>query len=155
MDDALEETETSANDTIVKEQIGAKPIGRIVPKTIVATLPSMANAGAAVEVPCYRERLDEIHSRLEQNRSLALLYVDATNLAAVEHDYGAAIYDQVRAILTNLVLDMRGVETRQDDLVTVSESYGDTFLIFLSKKREERLSATVTSRRWRTASMNI
>ena len=138
MDDALEETETSANDTVVKEQIGAKPIGRIVPKMIVATLPSMTNAGAAVEVPCYRERLDEIHSRLEQNRSLALLYVDATNLAAVEHDYGAAIYDQVRAILTNLVLDMRGVETRQDDLVTVSESYGDTFLVFLSKKREER-----------------
>ena len=75
---------------------------------------------------------------LVDNRSLALLYVDASNLAAVEHDYGAAIYEQVRAILTNLILDMRGVETRRDDLVTVKETHGDTFLIFLSKKREER-----------------
>jgi len=138
MDDALEETEMPAKDTVVSEQITANPIGRIVPKTIVASLPAMANAGAAVDVPCYRDRLEDIHSRLEENRSLALLYVDATNLEAVEHDYGAAIYEQVRAILTNLVLEMKGVETRKDDLVTVNESYGDTFLIFLSKKREER-----------------
>ena len=138
MDDALKETKTPANDTADTEPSAATPIGRIVPKTIVAALPSMANVGAAVEVLCYRECLEEIHSRLEESRSLALLYVDATNLEAVEHDYGAAIYDQVRAILTNLVLDMKGVETRRDDLVTVNESYGDTFLIFLSKGREER-----------------
>ena len=138
MDDALKETKTPANDTADTEPSAATPIGRIVPKTIVAALPSMANVGGAVEVLCYRECLEEIHSRLEENRSLALLYVDATNLEAVEHDYGAAIYDQVRAILTNLVLDMKGVETRRDDLVTVNESYGDTFLIFLSKGREER-----------------
>ena len=131
MDDALNETEAAA-------AAAAKPIGRIIPKTVVAAVPFMANAGAAVEVPCYREHLEEIHCRLEDNRSLALLSVDATNLEAVEHDYGAAIYDQVRAILTNLILDMKGVETRRDDLVTVSESHGDTFLIFLSKKREER-----------------
>ena len=138
MGDPLGETETPAKDTVVSEQMTPKPIGRIIPKTIVAALPSMANVGAAIEVPCYRDRLEEIHSRLDENRSLVLLYVDATNLEAVEHDYGAAIYEQVRSILTKLVLDMKGVETRKDDLVTVNETYGDTFLIFLSKKREER-----------------
>ena len=75
---------------------------------------------------------------LADNRSLAVLYVDASNLASIEHDYGVGIYGQVREILTNLILEMRGVETRRDDLVTVTETHGDTFLIFLSKQREER-----------------
>jgi EAL domain-containing protein (putative c-di-GMP-specific phosphodiesterase class I) len=95
-------------------------------------------AGGHYQVPAYRDLAGDIRQMLHDNRSLALLYVDASHLAQVEHDYGADIYNQVRNILTNLILDMRGVETRRDDLVTVNETHGDVFLIFLSKKREER-----------------
>ena len=100
--------------------------------------PSRIYTGGHYHVPAYRDLSGEIRDLLHENRSLALLYVDASHLAQVEHDYGAGIYDQVRSILTNLILDMRGVETRRDDLVTVNETHGDVFLIFLSKKREER-----------------
>ncbi|HSF17713.1 MAG TPA: EAL domain-containing protein [Vicinamibacteria bacterium] len=82
-------------------------------------------------IRCYREYADEIHEMLAENRCLALLYVDASNLAQIEHDYGNLIHDQVRSLLTNLMLN-KPSEFRRDDLVTVSEPEGDTFLVFLS-----------------------
>ena len=92
---------------------------------------------ATSEVATYREKFDEIKAMLLQNRSLALLYIDASKLSQIEHDYGSQIYEEVLQLVTQLVLDMRGMQTRQDDLVTVNERHGDVFLIFLSKKREE------------------
>jgi EAL domain-containing protein (putative c-di-GMP-specific phosphodiesterase class I) len=95
-------------------------------------------ASGSPAVPCYRDRMDEIREMLVANRCLAVLFIDASHLAHIEHDYGGGIYEQVRDILQNLILEMRGVETRRDDLVTVEESHGDVFLIFLTKKREDR-----------------
>jgi EAL domain-containing protein (putative c-di-GMP-specific phosphodiesterase class I) len=92
----------------------------------------------ASAVPCYRDRMDVIREMLVANRCLAVLFIDASHLAHIEHDYGNGIYEQVRDILQNLILEMRGVETRRDDLVTVAENHGDVFLIFLTKKREDR-----------------
>ncbi|HEY7816904.1 MAG TPA: hypothetical protein VIG29_01695, partial [Vicinamibacteria bacterium] len=92
----------------------------------------------ASPVPCYRDRMDAIREMLVANRCLAVLFIDASHLAHIEHDYGNGIYEQVRDILQNLILEMRGVETRRDDLVTVAETHGDVFLIFLTKKREDR-----------------
>ena len=145
MEETLNETETSAPTAgdapddapavnATNGDLGAAVIGEV----CAPPVPVTGATGQTGQVPCYRDESETIHGMLVDNRSLALLYVDASNLAAVEHDYGAAIYEQVRAILTNLILDMRGVETRRDDLVTVNETHGDTFLIFLSKKREKR-----------------
>lgn len=89
-------------------------------------------------VATYREKFDEIKKMLVVNRSMALLYIDASKLSQIEHDYGSQIYEEVLQLVTKLILDMRGMQTRQDDLVTVNERHGDVFLIFLSKKREER-----------------
>ena len=86
----------------------------------------------------YREKFDEIKTMLVSNKSLALLYIDASRLSQIEHDYGSQIYEEVLHLVTKLILDMRGMQTRQDDLVTVNEQHGDVFLIFLSKKREEK-----------------
>jgi len=98
------------------------------PKAVVATS----------DVASYREKFDEIKAMLLQNRSLALLYIDASKLSQIERDYGSQIYEEVLQLVTKLILDMRGMQTRQDDLVTVNERHGDVFLIFLSKKREEK-----------------
>jgi EAL domain-containing protein (putative c-di-GMP-specific phosphodiesterase class I) len=89
-------------------------------------------------VATYREKFAEIKKMLVANRSMALLYIDASRLSQIEHDYGSQIYEEVLQLVTKLILDMRGMQTRQDDLVTVNEKHGDIFLIFLSKKREER-----------------
>ncbi|MFQ5793074.1 MAG: GGDEF domain-containing phosphodiesterase, partial [Acidobacteriota bacterium] len=97
-----------------------------------------ASAVAVREVATFREQSAEIKRMLVDNRSLALLYIDASRLSQIEHDYGSGIYEEVLDALTGLILDMRGKETRHDDLVTVNERHGDTFLIFLSGKREEK-----------------
>lgn len=141
MEESLNESETSTepDDSTATENLGAVVIGDIFHRSATITLPAASRVpNSRTAVPCYRDESKTIHRMLEENRSLALLYVDASNLAEIEHDYGAAIYEQVRAILTSLILEMRGVETRRDDLVTVNEVHGDTFLFFLSKKREER-----------------
>jgi len=93
---------------------------------------------ASSQVATYREKFDEIKKMLVDNKSLALLYIDASRLSQIEHDYGSQIYEEVLQLVTKLILDMRGMQTRQDDLVTVNERHGDVFLIFLSKKREEK-----------------
>jgi EAL domain-containing protein (putative c-di-GMP-specific phosphodiesterase class I) len=120
-------SETAANGALFFTNVFGPPPKR----------PAVPSAVAAV-VPCYRDRMDQIREMLVANRCLAVLFVDASHLASIEQDYGSGIYEQVRDILQNLILEMRGVETRRDDLVTVAESHGDVFLIFLTKKREGR-----------------
>ena len=154
MEETLNEAETSATvpanapavnatngnlDTAEIGDVTAPSASSASSESPEAITPSVTGqAGQTGQVPCYRDVPDTLHGMLVDNRSLAVLYVNASNLASVEHDYGAEIYEQVREILTNLILEMRGVETRRDDLVTVTETHGDRFLIFLSKKREER-----------------
>lgn len=109
---------------------------------------SVSVRAAREPIRCYREHADEIHEMLAENRCLALLYVEASNLAQIEHDYGDLIHDQVRSLLTNLMLN-KPSEFRRDDLVTVSEPGGDTFLVFLSGAAEleamaERIHADLT-----------
>lgn len=151
MGETLNEAETAATEPADAAAVNAthgKLDTAAIGEASVPTAPSASSetseaitpsvTGQPGQVPCYRDVPDTLHGMLVDNRSLAVLYVDASNLASVEHDYGAEIYEQVREILTSLILDMRGVETRRDDLVTVTETHGDRFLIFLSKKREER-----------------
>jgi EAL domain-containing protein (putative c-di-GMP-specific phosphodiesterase class I) len=121
-----------AGAAILGNVFEAAKIGEAAPPRF--SLPAVGTSS----VPCYRDKLDDIRSMLSSNRCLALLLIDASHLAQVEHDYGSGIYEQVRGILQNLILEMRGVETRRDDLVTVAENHGDVFLIFLAKKREDR-----------------
>lgn len=90
-----------------------------------------------VALASYRDNFDQIKHMLFQNRSLALLYIDASRLSQIEQDYGSVIYEEVLGIVTDLILNMKGVQTRQDDLVTVNEKHGDIFLLFLSQKRQE------------------
>ncbi len=91
-----------------------------------------------VEIATYREKFDEIREMLTANQSLALLYIDASRLSAIEQDYGSQVYEDVLRLLTNLIVEMRGEQTRHDDLVTINEKHGDVFLVFLAKKRKER-----------------
>ena len=90
-----------------------------------------------VEVATYRERFDEIKQMLVANRALALLYIDTSRLSQMEQDYGSRIYEDVLQLMTCVIMEMRGKQTRLEDIVTVYEKYGDVFLIFLSRKREE------------------
>lgn len=90
------------------------------------------------DISTYREKFDDIRQMLVEHQSLALLYIDASGLSAIEQDYGSQVYEDVLRLLTNLINEMRGRQTRLEDLVTINEKHGDVFLVFLSKKRTER-----------------
>jgi len=90
----------------------------------------------------YRERLDEIRRGLISNGSLALLLIDVSELAQVEHDYGSSAFDKVLTTASELVLELQGTEVRQHDILTLSDRGGDAFLLFLAPKRGERDGST-------------
>jgi EAL domain-containing protein (putative c-di-GMP-specific phosphodiesterase class I) len=90
------------------------------------------------DIATYRDKFDDIRQMLVEHQSLALLYIDASGLSAIEQDYGSQVYEDVLRLLTNLITEMRGQQTRIEDLVTINEKHGDVFLVFLSKKRKER-----------------
>ena len=83
----------------------------------------------------YRERIQELRQTLVHSGSLGLLLIDASELAQVEHDYGSKAFEKVLSMATELVLELRGIEIRNNDLVTISDKGGNAFLVFLSPKR--------------------
>ena len=90
----------------------------------------------------YRERIQELRETLVQSGSLGLLLIDASELAQVEHDYGSKAFEKVLSMATELVLELRGIEIRTNDLVTISDKGGSAFPVFLSPKRTDREGKT-------------
>ena len=76
----------------------------------------------------YRERIQELRETLVQHGSLGLLLIDASELAQVEHDYGSKAFEKVLSMVTELVLELHGIEIRTNDLLTLSDKGGNAFL---------------------------
>jgi EAL domain-containing protein (putative c-di-GMP-specific phosphodiesterase class I) len=103
---------------------------------------AILDAPVYTRIPPYRERLGELTEALRERGSLALLLVDATDLAQVEHDYGSRAFENVLNVASELVAELRGIEVRSTDTVALSERGGSAFLIFLSARRAEREART-------------
>ena len=89
----------------------------------------------AAETLPYRESLGPLCEILERHGSLGLLLVDVSQLAQVERDYGSRAFEKVLGLARDLVLELKGSEIRESDMIAMSEKGGDAFLIFLSPKR--------------------
>ena len=89
------------------------------------------------EIPTYHERLDDLTEQLRENGHLALVLIDASELAQVEHDYGSRAFDQVLSMVSGLVGELHGAEVRTTDLLALNERGGNAFLLFLSPRRGE------------------
>jgi len=89
------------------------------------------------EIPTYRERLTELADQLREQGYLALVLVDASELAQVEHDYGSKAFEQVLSMVSGLVLETRGSAVRANDLLALNDRGGAAFLVFLSPHRGE------------------
>jgi EAL domain-containing protein (putative c-di-GMP-specific phosphodiesterase class I) len=94
------------------------------------------------QTPPYREKLLELTEVLRRHGSLGLLLIDASELAQVEHDYGSKAFEKVLSMATELVVELRGIEVRNTDLLALNDRGGDAFLIFLSPKRSDREGST-------------
>jgi EAL domain-containing protein (putative c-di-GMP-specific phosphodiesterase class I) len=90
----------------------------------------------------YRERIQELRQVLVQHGNLGLLLIDGSELAQVERDYGSRAFEKVLSMATELVLELRGIEIRTNDLVTINDKGGNAFLVFLSPKRGDREGKT-------------
>jgi EAL domain-containing protein (putative c-di-GMP-specific phosphodiesterase class I) len=90
------------------------------------------------EIPTYREQLDELTEQLRDRGYLALVLVDASELAQVEHDYGSKAFQQVLSVVTSLVLELRGSEVRSNDLLALNDRGGSAFLVFLAPRRDSQ-----------------
>lgn len=89
-------------------------------------------------IPVYYEKFDQIKEYLHQNSSLAMILIDGSKIDRIEQEYGKSIYGNVLSTLKRIVAEMKGTQIRQSDIATVNHAQGDQFLIFLSKKREEK-----------------
>lgn len=89
-------------------------------------------------LPTYQEELGPIKSLLRDGGSLALLFIDAARISKIEQAYGKKVYGEVLGTLIDLILEMRGREIRTDDLIMAYGVEGEQFLVFLSRKREDR-----------------
>ncbi len=83
----------------------------------------------------YGEHTEELREILVENGSLALLLIDISQLAQVEHDYGSGAFEKVLTAAGDLIGELRGSEVRGSDILTVTDRGGDAFLLFLSPRR--------------------
>ena len=102
------------------------------------TEPAMSRRADETTLPTYHEELKQIRSILVGDGSLALLFIDASKLNKIEQGFGKVIYRNVLKALTELILGMKGREIRQSDLISLYGAEGEQYLIFLSRKREDR-----------------
>jgi EAL domain-containing protein (putative c-di-GMP-specific phosphodiesterase class I) len=103
------------------------------------TTPSRPEKGGRPreEPVAYRERVEELRSLLVSHGSLGLLLIDTSPLAQIEHQYGSSAFAKVMGMARDLVLELRGQEVRNEDLICLNEQGGDAFLVFFSPKRRD------------------
>ena len=90
------------------------------------------------EIPTYRDQLGELTEQLQAHGHLALVLVDASKLAQVEHDFGSKAFDEVLSLATAMVTDLCEKEkggVRSDDRLALEERGGNAFLLFLAPRR--------------------
>ena len=88
------------------------------------------------EIFLYNDLIEKIKEILTTNSSLGLLYIDFSKIAKIEQVFGKKIYGDIQSELKGVVLEMKGQEILQDDIVSMDNLDGSEFLIFLSKKTE-------------------
>jgi EAL domain-containing protein (putative c-di-GMP-specific phosphodiesterase class I) len=90
------------------------------------------------EIPTYHERLDALADQLREQGHLALVLVDASELAQVEHDYGSRAFEQVLTTVSGFVDELHGTEVRSADQLALNDRGGHAFLLFLSPRRGDQ-----------------
>ena len=87
------------------------------------------------EIPTYHECLGDLTDQLREHGHLALVLVDASELAQVEHAYGSRAFEQVLTLLAKHVAELQGAEVRATDRLALDDRGGNAFLIFLAPRR--------------------
>ncbi len=89
----------------------------------------------SIAIKPYHDCLDRLTAQLREDGHLALVLVEASELARVEHDYGTRAFAQVLAGISQMVGELQGEEYRNADELALDDRGGNGFLIFLSRAR--------------------
>jgi EAL domain-containing protein (putative c-di-GMP-specific phosphodiesterase class I) len=89
----------------------------------------------SIAIQPYHELVLPLTAQLRDVGHLALVLVDVSELARVEHDYGSRAFARVFAAASELVADLQGEEYRTADRLAVDDRGGNGFLIFLAPQR--------------------
>jgi EAL domain-containing protein (putative c-di-GMP-specific phosphodiesterase class I) len=90
-------------------------------------------------IPIYHELIEDIKSLLINNSVLAVLYINCSRVNKIEKMFGKKLYNDIHITIKNIILNMKGKEIRHDDIIASNTPESDEFLIFLGKKREDRI----------------
>ncbi|MFH1262617.1 MAG: GGDEF domain-containing phosphodiesterase [Pseudomonadota bacterium] len=86
----------------------------------------------------YLTLFPELEELLRKDNALGVLYIKGNRLRNIEERFGSQLFDQIMTRISKVLLNMRGVTVRQDDLIALTEVAGYSFVIFLSESRKER-----------------
>jgi EAL domain-containing protein (putative c-di-GMP-specific phosphodiesterase class I) len=102
---------------------------------------------AAEPIPTFHERLPDLEKVLTERGSLGVLVLDATALAGVEDQYGADIFQDVRARIFKILGEQQGKDYRVGDILTLDQPRGLRFIFFLERKRRRNVSFSASDLR--------
>jgi EAL domain-containing protein (putative c-di-GMP-specific phosphodiesterase class I) len=107
-----------------------------------------AAPGAAREtLHPYHHHLGAVAQELSERGSQGLVVVDASSLANIEDEYGISAYEEVRQRLLAALLEQRGKDYRQEDILSLDRHRGLRFLLFLARKRRRALPTSTADLR--------
>jgi EAL domain-containing protein (putative c-di-GMP-specific phosphodiesterase class I) len=86
----------------------------------------------------YLAMISQLESLLKNDNALGLLFVDGKRLAKIEERFGSKIFSEVLKKISKVLLSMKGVVIRHNDIVALTEVDGYSFIIFLSETRKEK-----------------
>ncbi|MEW6109111.1 MAG: GGDEF domain-containing phosphodiesterase [Nitrospirota bacterium] len=89
-------------------------------------------------IPAYQDALDDVCSLLANNLSLSALYINCSKINRIERHFGKKNYVDIIKKIQNVIYALKGKEIRRDDIIASYGISGDEFIIFLSKKREDK-----------------
>lgn len=81
--------------------------------------------------------IPELRETLERQRALGMIYIDASDLGKIEYDYGHELYEEILNSVVKTIEDLKGNLIRKEDILTIRHPKDESFLLFLSSKREE------------------
>lgn len=99
--------------------------------------PQILGGNGSQDLLPYRERVPELRHVLLEQGSLGLLLIDVSALAQIEHKYGSTSFERVMGMARDLVVELKGHEVRNDDIICLNDRGGDAFLVFFSPKRRD------------------
>lgn len=82
--------------------------------------------------------LPQLENILKKENALGVLYINGRRLRNIEEKFGSKLFDQIMRRISKILLNMRGVVIRQEDLVVLTAVHGYSFIIFMSETRKER-----------------